>query len=150
MQTLHTAIEKHSKFNKNDLELFTSSLIISSHQVHLVMMEEMKEFPFDALLEWIINLSLPYHVTIDNHAGAEAVVIQPSKSECENIFFSLLGQFTSKEILYKEFQTDTWKLYVYIKEPISAAFYYKFLALLIERVFECQIPAERVKLFPHQ
>ena len=97
MQTLPTAIEKHSKFNKNDLELFTSSLIISSHQVHLVMMEEMKEFPFDALLEWIINLSLPYCVTIDNHAGAEAVIIQPSKSECENIFFSLLGQFTSKE-----------------------------------------------------
>ena len=98
----------------------------------------------------MINLLLPYRIIIDNHAGAEAAVIQPSKSECENIFFSLLGQFTSKEILYKEFQTDTWKLYVYIKEPISAAFYYKFLALLIERAFECQMPAERVKLFPHQ
>ena len=111
------------------------------------MMEEMKEFPFDALLEWMINLLLPYCITIDNHAGAEAAVVQPCKSECENIFFSLLGQFTSKEILYKEFQTDSWKLYVYIKEPISAIFYYKFLALLIERVFECQMPAEQVNCF---
>ena len=150
-QTLPTAIEKHSKFNKNDLELFTSSLIISSHQVRLVMMEEMKEFPFDALLEWMINLLLAYRITIDNHGGAEAAVIQTSKSECEYIFFPLLGQFTSKAILskdlHKEFQTDTWKLYVYIKEPISAAFYYKFLALLIERAFECQTPAERVNCF---
>ena len=83
---LPTAIEKHSKFNKNDLELFMSSLIISSHQVFLVMMEEMKEFPFDALLDWMINLLLPYRITIDNHAGAEAAVLQPSKSEYENIF----------------------------------------------------------------
>lgn len=156
-QSLPMAIEKHSKFNKNDLELFTSSLIISSHQVRLVMMEEMKdkeemkEFPFEALLEWMINLSLAYRITIDNRAGAEAAVVQPSKSECEYIFFPLLGQFTSKPILpkdlYKEFQTDTWKLYVYIKEPISAAFYYKFLTLLIQRAFECQTPAERVNCF---
>ena len=150
-QTLPAAIERRSKFNKNDLELFTSSLIISSHQVRLVMMEEMKEFPFDALLEWMINLLLAYRITIDNRAGGEAAVVQPSKSECEYIFFPLLGQFTSKPIrpkyLYEEFQTGTWKLYVYIKEPISAAFYYKFLALLIQRAFECQTPAERVNCF---
>ena len=85
---------------------------------------------------------LAYRITIDNHAGAEAAVVQPSKSECENIFFSLLEQFTSKEILYKEFQTYTWKLYIYIKEPIFATFYYKFLAVLIERAFECQTSAE--------
>ena len=120
MQTLSTAIEKHSKFNKSDLELFTSSLIISSHQVRLVMMEEMKEFPFDTLMEWMIKLLLAYRIIIDNHHGAEAAVVQPSKSECENIFFSFLGQFTSKEILYKEFQTDTWKLYVYIwSQPLQ-------------------------------
>ena len=86
-QTLPTAIEKHSKFNKNDLKLFTSSLIISSYQVRLVMMEEMKEFPFDALLEWMINLLLVYRITIDNHAGAEAAVVQPSKSEYKKSSF---------------------------------------------------------------
>ena len=101
MQTLPTAIEKHSKFNKNDLELFTSSLIISSHQVHLVMMEEMKEFPFDALVEWMINLLLPYRITIDNHAGAEAAVIQPSKSDARTTSFHSWGNSHQKKSFTK-------------------------------------------------
>ena len=110
MQTLSTAIEKHSKFNKNDLELFMSSLIISSHQVRLVMMEEMMEFPFDALLEWIINLWLPYRITIDNHAGAEAAVVQPSKSECYS--FHSWGNSHQKQSFQRIFTKNSKLIHV--------------------------------------
>lgn len=148
-QVLPAAVEKHSQFNKNDLELFTSSLIISFSHVRLVVMEEMKELPFDPLLEWMINLLLAYRITVDNRLGVDAAVVQPAKSEY--IFFPLLGQFTSKPILSKqldkEFQDNIWKLYIHIGEPISAAFYYKFLALLIQRAFECRPSAERVNCF---
>jgi len=112
-------------------------------------MEEIKDIPFDALLEWMIRLLLAYRITVDNRLGVDAAVVQPPKSEY--IFFPLLGQFTSKPILpkdlYKEFQDGIWELYVQIGEPISAAFYYKFLALLIQRAFECQPSADRVNCF---
>ena len=146
---LPSAIEKHSKFSKNNLELFASSLIVSLPHLRLVMIGEMKEFPFDALLEWMINLLLAYRITVDDHAGSEASASHPTKSEY--IFFPLLGQFTSKSIrrkdVYQEFQDNTWKLFVRTREPISTAFYYKFLALLIQMAFECQTSAERVNCF---
>lgn len=126
-----------------------SSLIISSSHLRLVIMEEMKDLPFDALLEWMITLLLAYRITVDNRLGVEAAVVQPSKSDY--IFFPLLGQFTSKPILpkdlHKEFQDNVWKIFVHIGEPISAAFYYKFLAVLIQRAFECRPSAERVNCF---
>lgn len=147
--TLPYAVETHSRFNKDDLVLFTSSLIIGLRQLRLVVMEAMKDIPCDALLEWMIDLLLAYRITVDNSLDDEAAVGQPSKSDY--IFFPLLGQFTSEPILpknlYKEFQNDVWELYVQIGEPISAAFFYKFLALLIRRSFECQTSADRVNCF---
>ena len=148
-QVLPTAVDKHSQFNKVDLELFTSSLIISRSHLRMVIMEEKKDVPFDALLDWMIKLLVAYRITVNNNLGETVPTIQSSRSEY--IFFPILGQHASCGVLSKklreEFAEDIWELYVHIGEPISAAFYYEFLALLIQGSFECQSQSERVNCF---
>lgn len=148
-QVLPTAVERHSQYNKIDLQLFTSSLIISRSHLRLVVMEELRDVPFEALLDWMIKLLVAYRITVDNSLGDAVPANQSSRSEY--IFFPILGQHVSgcalSKELREEFSDDIWELYVHIGEPISAAFYYEFLALLIQGSFECQSQSGRVNCF---